>query len=121
MIHEKNDLFPYGMTEDEAKLLMTSEDVYEVLETFDSLEDALSFIKETYGIKAYEYAKEDSEQSINEENEFIKYRHNNGDTNYITYASFDISDNIENYRKGKRYEPSFFWFPSGKIVRVKLY
>lgn len=99
MIHEKIDLFPYGMTEDEAKLLMTSEDVYDVLETFDSLEDALNFIKETYGIKAYEYAKEDSEQSINEEKEFIKYKHNNGDANYINYASFDVSDNIENYRK----------------------
>lgn len=121
MIHEKIDLFPYGMTEDEAKLLMTSEDVYEVLETFDSLEDVFDFIKDIYGIKAYEYAKKDSKQSIKEENEFIKHIHNNGDTNYITYASFDISDNIENYRKGKRYEPSFFWFPSGKIVRVELY
>lgn len=121
MIHEKNDIEPYGMNEKEAKLLMSSEDVYEVLETFDTLDDAFTFIKEKYGIDGYEYAKEDASQSIKEEKEFIEYKHNKGDVDYIGYASFNVSDNIINYEKGIRNEPYFIWFPSGRVARVELY
>ncbi|MDF2879633.1 MAG: hypothetical protein K0R54_190 [Clostridiaceae bacterium] len=121
MKHEKIDSFPYGLTEQEAKLLSSSEDIYEILETFDTLEDALEFIKDTYGLNAYEYAKKDAEQSIYEENEDIKYMHTNGHVDYLGYTSFAISDNTENYRNGKGYEPSFFWFPSGKIARVETF
>lgn len=121
MKHDKVELFPHGMSEDEAKLLMTSEDVYDILETFDTLNDALDFIKDNYGFEAYEYAKKDAEESVNDEKEMIKYSHDNGNLNYMAYTSFSISDNIENYRKGIMYEPSFFWFPSGRIVRVEMF
>jgi hypothetical protein len=123
MIHKKVDKFPYGMTEQQVKLLTSSEDVYDVLETFDTLEDVFEFIKETYGMEAYIYAKNDAEQSIYEEKEHIKYMHNKGHVDYEAeaYTSFSISDNIDNYRNNKMYEPSFYWFPSGKIARVDTF
>ena len=122
MVHEKIEEFPYGIAEDEAKLLMTSEDIFDILETFDCLEDALNFIKETYGIEAYDFAKKDSEQSIKEEKEFMKEEKEcMKNTNYKSYTSFEISDNEENFKNRTKYEPSFFWFPSGRIVRAELY
>lgn len=121
MKHEKVESFPHGMTEDEAKALFVSEDVYDVLETFDTLDDALDFIKEVYGTDAYIYAKKDAEDNIKEEKDFMKYKIDNGDIGYIGCTSFGISDNIENYRNGIPYEPSFFWFQSGRVVRVELY
>ena len=119
--HAIDKNFPYGLTEEEANLLISSEDVYNILETFDKLEDALEFIKDLYDMNAYEYARRDAEQSIYEESEFIKYMHNNGRADYIGYTSFAVSDNIDNYRVGKEYEPSFYWFPSGRIARVETY
>lgn len=118
MIHKKIEEFPYGMTVEEANLIMNYEDIYNILETFDTLEDSLDFIKDTYGVSAYQYAKEDAELNIKQEMEFIKYT---GDKNKLTYASFDISDNVKNYRKGKNYEASFFWFSTGKVIRAELY
>ncbi len=121
MKHDKIDSFPYGMSEEEANEVMKSEDVYDVLEVFDNLEDSFNFIKSLYGDKALEFAKNDANQNIKEEQDFIEYQHKNGNPEYLGYASFDVSDNLENYRNHKIYEPSFFWFPSGRVARIQLF
>lgn len=117
MKHDKIEEFPYGMTNEEINALFRSEDVYDVLETFDTLEDALNFIKETYDIIAYEYARKNAEESINEEKDFIKYMHEKGELNYVGYTTFDIYDIVEKQMNNNR-EPSFVWFSTGKVARV---
>lgn len=121
MKYKRIEKFPHGLTIAEATKLYENEDVYDIFETFETLNDSLEFIKENYGNKAYKYAKKDAEQNIAEEESFIKYMQDKHDLKYVGYTTFNICSDIENCKKDVSDRFSFVWFSSGKVIKVEFY